>query len=358
MNKFYYIVLIITLINIFKSDAGNDNTLRSDSTYSTDYSITGSAIEYYKNLTALLADFKQSYYNYIRSVTRTRKIRAIENSRQKLLRVIQENIKLFKKSSSFQNDETLKTELIRFMDLVDIILTEDFGKILDMEDIAAQSYDQAEAHQLALDLAVDKLKSCSKIMTKAEEQFFNKYNIKMLDKKDELSLKIEKANKALAYYDSLYRIFFKANKQDSYARKAISENDVAALEQHISTLKLFVDEGLDKLNNIKGFNGDEELLLIVRKILEFYRNQALVTYPANVGFIINSDNFQKVVKKFNSIKESERKQSDIDLYNNAVKQYNAEVKSINKTNQVSYKTHNQFLEMWNKQVEKFFEKHS
>lgn len=357
MNKYYYVVLMITLTSIVKLNA-DDNILKSDSTYSADYSITSSAIEYYKNLTGLLIDFKQSYYNYIKSVTRTRKIRTIENSRQKLLRVIQENITLFKKSSSFQNDETLKAELIRFMEIVDIILREDFGKILDMEDIAAQSYDQAEAHQLALDLAVDKLKACSKIMTKAEEQFFNKYNIKILDKKDELTLKIEKANKALAYYDSLYRIFFKANKQDSYTRKASSEKDVAALVQHISTLNLFVDEGLDKLKNKNGFNGDEELLLIVRKILEFYRNEALITYPANVEFILNTDNFQKAVKKFNSIKESERKQSDINSYNNAVKHFNAEVKSINKTNQASYKTHNQFLDMWNKQVEKFFEKHS
>jgi hypothetical protein len=56
-----------------------------------------------------------------------------------------------------------------------------------MEDINAQSYDQAEAHQLAIDMATEKLDTSFNILKKAEKIFFTKYGIKINDKKDALS---------------------------------------------------------------------------------------------------------------------------------------------------------------------------
>jgi hypothetical protein len=320
--------------------------------------LTHDAILYYRKLTAPLTDLKKANFDYMQSITKMRRARAVERKRQELLKVIQENRDFFKNSGPFQGDSTLKSELIRYLDLVYIVLKQDFDKILDMEDIAAQSYDQAEAHQLALDLAVGKMRASFDVLKKADNDFFKKYRIAIKDEKDELVLKMEKANKAIDYFNDIHRIFYKANKEEFYAKEAIEHKDVAGLEQHAMTLVSFSEEGLKQLKEKKGYEGDDELILDATKLLEFYRNEGLVTCQANVDFNLKSDNVMDAGKKFRSIKEGDRKKEDVDRYNEAVNSYNKAVKEINKINKDSYKTHNKLLKLWNKQTEKFFKKHA
>lgn len=70
------------------------------------------------------------------------------------------------------------------------VLKEDFDKILDMEDIAEQSYDFMEVYVLAKELANN--------ITLVEGE---------MDKK---SQKINKASNVLEYYNDVYLIFFKS----------------------------------------------------------------------------------------------------------------------------------------------------
>jgi hypothetical protein len=320
--------------------------------------LTNDAIVYYNNLNTPLQDFKKANYNYTQAITRIRKARAVEKKRQELIKVLQSNKEFLRKYESFKGDSTLKLELIRYLDLVEIVLQEDFGKILDMEDINAQAYDQDEAHQLAIDKAIEKLHASYDVMKNADDNFFKKYAITVNREKDEMTLKIEKANKAIEYYNTIYRIFFKANKEDYYARQAISSKDIVGLEQHAMTLVSFSEDGLAQLKQKNGYEGDNDLLSTAIKLLDFYLNEGQVTCPANVDFNMKADNVQSAAKKFNSIKEADRKQEDVDQYNKAVEVYNKAVKEINKINNGSFKTHKQLIEQWNKQVEKYFDKHS
>ncbi len=320
--------------------------------------LTQEAIAYYRKLAAPLAGIKQANYTYLQAITKLRRAKTVEKKRQELLKALQSTKEAFKGLSSFNNDSTLKSEFVGYLDLVSIVLKQDFGKILDMEDIAAQTYDQAEAHQLALDLAVNKLNASFDVVKKVENEFFKKYRITAKDEKDELTLKIEKANKALKYYDAIYRIFYKVNKEDNYAREAVSKKDVAALEQHATTLISFSEEGLKQLKEKTAYEGDDELLENAVKLIELYRLEAQVTYPANVEFSIKSDNFQKSIRKINSIKEGERKKEDVDEYNNEVNLFNKAVKEINKINKTSYGLQKYLIKTWNKLAEDFMKKHA
>jgi hypothetical protein len=162
----------------------------------------------------------------------------------------------------------------------------------------------------------------------------------------------------LDYYDSIYRIFYKGNKENAYARDAVNKKDISGLEQHAMTLVSFSVEGIEKLKRKSNFDGDNKLILAAVKLLEYYRNEGQVTYPANVDFFMKGDNFLQVNKKYNSIRENDRTKKDIDQYNDAVQVYNKAVKEINKINSESYKIDKQLLEFWNKQVNLFFEEHS
>jgi hypothetical protein len=83
-----------------------------------------------------------------------------------------------------------------------------------------------------------------------------------------------------------------------------------------------------------------------------------VTYPANVEFFIQTDNFQKASKKINSIKAGDRKKEDIDEFNHEVNLFNKMVTGINKTNKISYGLHKYIIKTWNKQIEEFLKKHA
>jgi hypothetical protein len=320
--------------------------------------LTNDAVAYHESLMAPLSDFRKANYDYIHTVTRMRKARTVEKKRQELIKVVQSNKDFIKNYIPFRNDPTLRDELVRYLDIVYIVLKQDFDKILDMEDIAAQSYDQAEAHQLAIDLAIRKMNASFDVLKNAEKEFFNKYHITVNHEKNELSLKIEKASKAMEYYDTLYRVFFKVNKEDNYAREVIAARDVAGLEQHASTLVSFAEYGLEQLKQEKGYEGDDKLLSTEIKMLEFYREEGKTTCPANVDFYIKTDNFQKAQKKINSLKPADRKKEDIDHYNEEVNIFNKAVKEINKMNKTSYKMHKKIIKSWNREVEKFFKKHS
>ena len=337
------------------SDSGNIGERRVISTNPT---LTQEAIAYFGKLTQPLTDFKKANYDYLKTITRTRRIKKIEKQRQKLLKVI-DIIKVHvKECGPFKEDNALQSKLQRYSELVYIVLKEDFGKILDMEDIIEQSYDQEEAHQLALDMAVEKLNATFKVLRNAEQDYAEKYQFTLVDKEDKLSRKIEKANNAIDYYNKIHRIFYKVNKQDFYARSAANENDIAALEQHLMTLTSYTEEGLEKLARQTPYNEDNTLLTTAVNLVEFYKHEAEVTYPAVIEFHLLSDRFQKTMKKFNAIKQSDRTKEHVNAYNSEVDKYNKTVKMINKTNKTSIKQNKKLIKLWNKRVDVFFRKHS
>jgi hypothetical protein len=329
-----------------------------DSLLVKDPKLTMEAMAYLQAMVAPLEEVRQSNYHYLQSVTRVRKARAVEKKRQELLKALQSVKDIVQGSKPLHGDATLKTDLIQYLDLVTIVLKNDFGKILDMEDIAAQSYDQTEAHQMALDMATAKLNASFGVLRNAQLAFFKKYGIRAIDKKDGLDLKIERVNKAISYYDTIFRIFFKVNHQNSYAQSAMTAKDAAGLEQHATTLVSFAEDALELIKQKHGYEGDNELIATAVKLLEYYRYAGQKAYPANIEFEIKTDNFRAAEKKMNAIKATDRTAEVINQYNGEVNAYNAAVKEINRINKQSFKTHRQLIKLWNTEMKKFFKNHS
>lgn len=316
------------------------------------------AVAYYKTLYNPVLGFQQAHYDYISTITQMRRARAVEKRRQALLTVLDEMKTYYSTMKALHGDSTLLTDLKTYVNLTHVVLKEDFDKILDMEDISEQSYDKAEAYELALDMAIEKLQNSYKTLHEQETAFFKEYGIKVKKEKSELTLKIEKANRALEYFNDISRIVSRANRQNNYTGAAVQTKDVAGLEQHMMTLVSFAEEGLEKLKQMKGYDGDSELLSTAVKMLTFYQNAGQTTYPANVEFFIKTDNFQKLAKRFKTIKDKDKTREDINQYNKAVNSYNKAVKDINKINKTSYAQGKKLIKLWNNGREKFFKNHS
>jgi hypothetical protein len=326
--------------------------------YCTNQKLTREAIIYYRKLLAQLLPTRNAGYDYLLSVTTLQKVKPVEKKRQNLLKAIKQNRKFCISRKPIQGDSTLKSDLIRYLDFEYLILKNDFDKIAEMEDSALQSNDQILAHQRALDLIAKKLNGWFGTLKRAEIEFFNRYEITEDLKNDEFRQRIEKADKAIRYYNVLNRILSEAINEDYYARQAVDKNDTIGIIRHTRRLAYLAEQGLRQLEQKNGYEGDCGLILATEDLLEFYQHDGQVTFPANIEFLNNSNDFQKESKKFNSIKESDRKQADIDDYNNAVKLHDKEAGEINRINAESLQMNRKLLDLWSDQAGIFLRKYA
>lgn len=320
---------------------------------------TFGSVEYMNELTEPFAKIKASTWEYLKAATKGKGARKVESKRQALIAELKSAKITTSRKKSFEGSSDLKNALTEFLDLNYTVLKGDFDKILDMEDIAEQSYDAMEAYLLAKEKANEKLNEGSNKLQAAQKAYCAKHNIQLTEgEQDKTDKKIEKASQTLKYYNQVYLIFFKSYKQEAYVLTALMKNDVNGLEQHNGTLKTFTTEGLNKLKTFKSYRGDASLKIAAQQIIKFYQTESTKSFPAMVDFYIKKDNYEKAQKVLESKTKKSRTQADIDKFNKAVNEYNTASQKFNQINQTANSERSRFLDQWNKKVETFFSTHS
>ena len=100
---------------------------------------------------------------------------------------------------------------MRYFELVNIVLKEDYAKIVDMEAIAEQSYDDMEAYMMARDMASDKQTEASEKLSAAQKEFAATNDVELIESSDSMDEKMEIAGEV--YGDVMkYEGIFEANK--------------------------------------------------------------------------------------------------------------------------------------------------
>ncbi len=317
------------------------------------------AWKYMNDIFSTVENSKNETWAYLKAVTRGKGARKVENKRQELIVEVWNAKYAVQRIRKITPDDSLKSTVVNYLSLSYTILREDFDKILDMEDIAEQSYDLMEAYLLAKEQANDKVNAAFDEMIVAQKAFASRYDINLVEgDSDKTSERISRASETLKYYNELYLIFFKSYKQEIYVMDAMMRNDLSAFEQNTSTLLSYSSEGLEKADTIRGLREDSELKLQLQKILRFYKNEAEEGFPVTTDFYMKKDNFEKISKNFESIKSRDRTQQDIDTYNEAVATYNQAVNESNEVLESNNKERKKSLKEWNKAVESFFNRHS
>lgn len=317
------------------------------------------AWKYMSDLFSAIENSKSETWAYLKAVTHGQGARRVEKKRQALIAEIRTAKYAVQRVRKITPDDSLKNAVLNYISLSYTVLREDYDKILDMEDIAEQSYDLMEAYLLAKEKASDKLNAAYDEMIAAQKAFASRYGIELVDgESDKTSERIKSAGELLKYYNELYLIFFKSYKQEFYVMDAMMRNDLIAFEQNAGTLLSYSSEGLAKADTIRRFRGDATLKLQLQEILKFYRKEAEVDFPLMTDFYLQKDNFEKISKNFESIKTTDRTQQDVDAYNEAVAMYNQAVNESNEVLESNNKERNRSLKEWNKAVESFFNRHS
>ncbi len=317
------------------------------------------ALEYMQEMQLLSEDLKDETWQYLKAVTKGKGARKIDKKRQELIEEVSLKRSELRGKQSFTEDGIYKKAVLEYFDMTYTVLKEDYDKILDMEDIAEQSYDLMEAYILAKELAGKKMDEPFDKLKEGQKAFAQANNITLVEgESDKKSEKIKKAGNALEYYNDVYLIFFKSYKQEAYILDAMQRADVSSLEQNINTMVDFNKEGLTKLDELENYNGDASLKLAANKVFDYFNMEATKHYPSMVNYFVAKDNFEKIQKALEAKKKSKRTKDDIEQFNKAVETFNAEVNKYNETNKITNKGRADILAFWNKEVDNFFDQHT
>lgn len=295
-------------------------------------------------------------WSYIKKASHSKRAKSIENKRKKLLESYRTAENKIKKMPDYKGNTILRDSVVSYLRLSYIVMNEDYDKILNMEEVAEQSYDLMEAYLLAKELASKKLNKAEKMIQAQQYKFAEENNITINESQDKVVKNLEIAGKVYEYYNKIYLIFFKSFKQEFYMLDALEKADLNSLEQNNNTLLKYSDEGLKNLTKIKSYKSDMSLNNATKKVLKFYKMEAGQKIPILTDYFMKKEKFEKIEKNFTNKKESKRTEKDIEQYNKVVKEYNNAIKKYNLTNKQLSEKRNNVINSWNKIVTKFIDK--
>jgi hypothetical protein len=297
------------------------------------------------------------YLSYMSESAHGNKVRKLEKKRQELLGTLKTSLTNASRMKPFKGDTSLKKNYVRYMGILNSIFNEDYSKIVNMEEIAEQSYDAMEAYMLAKEKADDKLDEAYDKFSAAYYSYAAKNNITIIDKEDKQSKKMKKVAAANKYYSGVYLVFFKSYKQEAYLIDAISKSDVNSIEQNKSTLTKYLAEGFARLDTIKPFQRDQSLTASCRKYFQFIK-QENDKLGGITDYFLKSDEFDKKKKAFETKGSAGKTQEEVKAYNQSVNEMNKRVNDYNALMQSLNKGRNQGLDNWNASVKEFFESYT
>jgi len=277
-------------------------------------------------------DMDSKYMAYVSAAAHGRRARKVEKLRQEVLDNITESRYKTTDLPMYKGDNSLRQASIDYIKLLYIVFSEDYKKIVDVEELAEQSVDEMQAYLLLQDKVNQRLNEGWANFDKATKDFAAKYNVTLTQEASPLGQKLETADKLNKHLNSVYLAFFKCNWEDGQLVKAMNDKKVNDLEQARSALLSYATQGLKDLDTIKPFEGDPSLVASCRRVLQFYQQEAEKDVPKLTDFYVKQAEFDKQKQAMES-KGNSRTQADVDAYNKAVNDMNSAVKTFNQTNQ-------------------------
>ena len=312
------------------------------------------AVDYMDHISKANMVITEKYLVYLSGMSHGKSARKVEKRRMELVQLISNTRFDIRGMPPYKGDKSFRDTTVAYLKILDNVFNEDYGKIVNMEEIAEQSYDAMEAYMMAKDKATEKLHEASEKQHEMQKQFAAKNNVTLIESQSEMDAKMKSATDIMNHYDEVYLVFFKSYKQEGYLIDAMNQKNISSIEQNINSLKKFTEDGMAKLKEMKGYNGDASLIIAGRNMLSFYKTEAAkASYMTD--FFLQEESFNKLKKQFDAKPGSRRTKQDVDQFNKAVNDINAASKNFNTNNADFNKQRSAGLDGWDKAVKNFLD---
>lgn len=303
-----------------------------------------------------VAKISQKYLAYMSSVAHNNnKAKKAEKKRDELLEQIIDSRADVMGVPGYKGDKSLKEATLEYLKITSDVMNEKYEKVVNMEDIAEQSYDNMEAYLLMQKAINDKVDEANEFRRVKTEEYCKKYNIKLVDTKDEMSEKLKTLNEVNEYENKVYLIFFKCSAQEAQLMEALDKKNITSIEQIKSAMAKYADEGLAKLDTLKSYKGDVLLKNSCRSSLEFFKKEA-EKFSVLTDYFMKEEAFEKIKKNFETNPSAKNDKAEVEKYNKAVNEINAASKQYNQTNQSLNETRKRVYDNWNNAVTTYLDR--
>ncbi len=296
--------------------------------------------------------------SYISAVNHGKSARKVEKRRTELVLQTQESERAIRKLRPFNGNSQLRDSIARYFQISRIVINEDYGKIVNMEEIAEQSYDAMEAYLLAKEKAGEKIASAYNAADIEYRAFAEANKIRIVEGDSKLGQRLKEAAIVNDYHSEIYLLFFKSYKNEAYLLDAMNKESVGAIEQNRNALKTSASQDRVALGKIPPFKGDGNLKKATQDILAFYELEVGIQTEKIVDFYLAKERFEKAKKTFDAISETKRTQQDIDQYNKAINDFNNKVDESNQVHEELNKKRSLLLKNWNTASQNFLDKYT
>lgn len=318
------------------------------------------AIDYLSYVNNIEEPISKETWKYTKTIAHSKSAKRIENVRKSLIKTIQ-NAKstLEKNKKGFNGDLEFHQKVISYLEFSELMISEEYAKIVDMQEIAEQSYDYMEAYILTREKVNERIKQEHNNLIKSQKEFAKKYKVNLVESDDSSKFKknMEISGEVFKYQSNLYLIFFKCNYTDMLLSQSIKNNDLAAIQQNSNSLQQYAEEGLEKIKLYKPYKGDTVLEIATIKSLNSYKDQTEKYIPQIIDFLTYSSKFEEIKSSLERKSEKDRTKEDVDLYNNMVKEINKKINDYNKLNSENVTSKNKQIGEWNIASEKYISRH-
>lgn len=314
-----------------------------------------SPVKYMDAISKQQENISKRYMSYTSASAHGKREKKVETLRNKLMDEIQEARMNIGSLPSYKGDKNYRDTAVNFLKFYYNVMNDDYSKIINMEEIAEQSYDEMEAYLLLEEKVQDKLAEANKKMTVAQKQFAAKNNVNLIEGKSELEDMMSEVGDLNKHYHEVYLVFFKPYIQEKNLVEAIGKNNLTGMEQSKSSMLKYAQEGLVKLNTMKGFKGDNSLIANCKSVLNFYVKEAEKSAAIN-DYLLSKERFETIKKEMD--KKSTKSKEDVDAYNKAVNDINKTTQTYNTNNNNINSQRTESLNNWNKGVKSFFDEHT
>jgi len=232
------------------------------------------------------------YMVYLSSMSHGKSARKVEKRRLEVLDAINNTRMNIMGMPPYKGDKSFRDTTVAYLKILNSVFNEDFSKIVNMEEIAEQSYDAMEAYMLAQEKANEKLREAGKRQNEMQKVFAEKNNIKLLFNDPNFNFKQPALNK-----DNT-KLFFVSDKSDTFGstdiyyviitNHGLNFSEPIHLNFYVNTPgeEIFPHIGdLDKLY----FSSDGMSGLGGLDIFESFYNNGAYENTANLGEPINSE---------------------------------------------------------------------
>ncbi len=314
-----------------------------------------SPVAYLNSFDKPLNDVSKKYIQYISASSHGASVRKSEKKRQDLLSQIDKSRGDVIGLGYYKGDKSLQQATIDYLKLVTNNLNDNYAKIVNLEEIAEQSYDNMEAYMLLKQKVSERMAETSKKMNDSNKEFAKKYNINLIESEDEQGKKIKEMNRISEYNSEMYLIFFKCHAPEEDMMEAVGKKNVSGIEQLKNAMVKYADEGLSRLDTFKAINGDASLIQACRKSMQFFKKEAdqMAVYT---DFFMKETAFDQAKKNFETNPSAKNSKPEVEKYNKAVNEMNSASNGYNKANQTLNQQRSEMYNNWNQSVSQFLDK--